>query len=179
MKHCRFIAAIFERRHTNDYIRRRCPSLRTRLDCDEALMDEFRGSRSNIHSYASTITMAVVTALCMAFTVFFAYNSSVEQPYLSLFVTKKPERSILILNIASQITIFCLAELTSLVSDWFRWALLRSHGGTSALTFLVLSRMTNIFGALFLSFFPSKTHSHRKWGLQRYDLQNAADTEWP
>ena len=122
-----------------------------------------------------TLTLACVTIAVMVFTVFFAYNSALEQPYSPLFISNRPERSILILNIASQVTIFFLAELTSLALDATRWALACSTSGVSALTFVALSRATNMIGTLYLLIGQSQTtagafqrHSHRLWGLQKY-----------
>src|SRR5579871_1904044 len=97
-----------------------------------------------------TWVVLCTTTVCLAFTVFFAFNSSVEQPFSSLFVTKNPERNILILNASSQITIFLLAELTASVLEVMRWALACRESGTSAITFVGLSRATSFFGALFL-----------------------------
>jgi hypothetical protein len=127
-----------------------------------------------IRQRSSTLLVALATALLLSFTIFFAYNSSLQQPYLSLFVSKHPSRSVLILNIASHLTLFCLADLMATVLESVRWTLACHGTGTPALTFLTLSRATGFVGSLFLSFGKSKvrgafpTNDHRVWGLQRY-----------
>jgi hypothetical protein len=130
----------------------------------------------HIHKQGVTLGLAVITALCMSFTIFFAYNSSLEQPYLSSLITQTPERSILILNLASHLTLFALGELTSSVLEATRWALACSATGTTALTFITLSRATSFIGALYLSLVRSgspeavKRHAHQIWGGQRCEV---------
>lgn len=131
----------------------------------------FPRTRQRFRDRTCTFLVACITAICMAFTIFFAYNSSLQQPYLSLFVSKTPQRSILILNIASHVTAYALAELTSAVLDTVRWSLACESSGTTALAFVTLSRATNFLGVLYLSLSRSQVpgrSSHRLWGVQRY-----------
>ena len=128
--------------------------------------------QSPIQKQRSTLLLACLTAGFMAFTIFFAYNSSLEQPMSSILIFSRPERSILVLNIASQLTIFCLAELTACVFEAIRWAIACSAAGTNAFTFLSLSRATNALGVLCLLFGRSGDQKfgkdgHRLWGGQR------------
>ena len=127
-----------------------------------------------IRNQRVTIIIALITATLMSFTIFFAYNSSLQNPMLSLFVSKRPERSILILNVASHLTLYALAELTSSVFDAIRWALACHGSGTTALTFITLSRATSFLGSIYLSLGrcdvlgKSPRNDHRVWGGQRY-----------
>ena len=134
----------------------------------EATRNEFQ---SSIHQQRSTLLLACLTAGFMAFTIFFAYNSSLEHPVSPRLIFSRPERSILLLNIASQLTIFCLAELTSCVLEAIRWAFACSAAGTNAFTFLSLSRATNAVGVLCLLLGRSGDQfgkdGHRLWGGQR------------
>lgn len=118
-----------------------------------------------------TLVLASLTAFCMAFTIFFAYNSSLEHPFSTRLIFARPETSILVLNIASQVTIYCLAELTSSVLEAVRWAFACSTTGASAFTFLSLSRATNAVGVLCLLFGRDRQEvgkdGHRLWGGQR------------
>ena len=122
----------------------------------------------------STITVTLATALLFAFTIFFSYNSSLEQPYLAIFVSQNPSRSILILNIASNLTLFFLANLTTTILESIRWTLACHGTGTPALTFLTLSTATGVLGSVFLSFGKNRVpgsfpvNDHRVWGIQRY-----------
>jgi hypothetical protein len=118
-----------------------------------------------------TVILAVLTAMTMTFTIFFAYNSSLKRPFLPSFVPKTPERSILILNLTLNITLFTLGELTSSVLEATRWALACGASGTTALTFLILSRATSFLGTIYLSIGRSRVagrNGHQVWGLQRY-----------
>ena len=110
-----------------------------------------------------TLILATLTAGCMAFTVFFAYNSSLEHPISSKLIFNRPEKSILVLNIASQITIFCLAELTTCVLDAVRWAFACSVTGASAYTFLALSRATNVIGVVCLLLGRDRPATWERW----------------
>jgi hypothetical protein len=128
--------------------------------------------QSPIRKQRYTLILACLTAAMLAFTVFFAYNSSLEYPVSSKLIFSRPERSILVLNIASQLTIFGLAELTNCVFEAIRWAFSCSATGTSAYTFLSLSRATNIIGVLCLWLAKGGEQQigrdgHRLWGGQR------------
>lgn len=132
-------------------------------------------SNARLRSRVIIFIVAFLTALSLIATNFFAYNSSLPQPTLPSLLPKTPSRTILILNVLSQITFFFLAEFTSQVLDATRWALACSHTGTSALTFLILSQATSVMGALYLSFGNNKMgrgrferQKHRLWGGQRY-----------
>jgi hypothetical protein len=130
-------------------------------------------SPNRIRHHAVTIILAIVTTLLMSFTIFFAYNSSLQTPMLSLFVSKSPTRSILILNVVSHLTLCALAELTCSVFDAIRWALACQRSGTTALTFFTLSRATSLLGSMYLSLGKSEVpdnspkNDHRVWGVQR------------
>jgi hypothetical protein len=82
-------------------------------------------------------------------------------------IAKSPQRSIIIFNIASQLTMFSLAELTYSVFDATRWTLGCSTSGVSALAFLALSRTTSLIGVLYLTV-GGTNGQHRIWGGQRY-----------
>ena len=118
------------------------------------------------------LLLALVTMLCMSFTIFFAYNSSKQHPISNHFIFSNPERSILALNILSQITIFLFAELTLSVLESIRWALASSSDGTPALTFLALSRATNAVGVLCILLGAGDRKfgrdGYRLWAGQRY-----------
>ena len=128
-----------------------------------------------------TLILAYSTAICISFTIYFAYNSSMERPLSTCLIFERPERTILTLNIASQITVFLLGELTISVLEVIRWAFACSASGTSAYTFLALSRATNIIGVFFLLQVKGRTRQklerdgHRLWGSQRYLHQNCHD----
>jgi len=117
--------------------------------------------------------LAVLTAASVSFTVFFAYNSSLENPVSSTLIFQKPSTSILVLNILSHITLYCIAEFTLCMFEIVRWAFACSASGTPAYTFLALSRATNVAGVfcLVLGKGPkprrAQRDGHRIWGCQR------------
>ena len=133
-------------------------------------------SRDDFHSPLVkeqwTLLLALLTAGVMSFTIFFAYNSAMEQPISNHLIFSNPERSILALNILSQITIFLFAELTLAVLEAVRWALACSTNGTAALTFLALSRATNAIGVLGILLGNGDKKfgkdGYRLWAGQRY-----------
>jgi hypothetical protein len=131
--------------------------------------------KSRVRSLMAVYIFAIVTVISISSTIFFAYNSSLESPYLAALVAKSPERTILILNIMSQLSLHFLAELTTLVLDATRWALAYSSNGTSALTFLILSQATGLLDAVYLAFGSDKIerdgkyqrYEHKFWGGQK------------
>lgn len=132
-------------------------------------------SRTTLHQQRShhrqwqlcTLLLVILTAMTMSFTIFFAYNSSLAKPISRKLIPAEPERAVLVLNLASQITIFCLAELTTSVLEGLRWALACTPPGVSAHTFLALGRSTNVVGVLFLLF----GKGNKFWGSQRYCIE--------
>lgn len=98
--------------------------------------------------YCALWLLSVLAATCLGVTIFFAFNCSLEYHLSQKLTFEKPERSITFLNIMSHISMFVLAELVSSVFEKIRWALASSQIGTSALTFLVLGRATNLLGVL-------------------------------
>src|SRR5271170_5472202 len=129
---------------------------------------------SPIRQQTFTLIIACVTAVFMSFTIFFAYNSSMETPVSSILIFSNPERSILALNVLSQLTIFFLHELTTSVLEATRWAFASSASGVSAFAFLSMSRATSIVGVLCLLMgngptpYKVEKDGHRLWGGQRY-----------
>jgi hypothetical protein len=119
-----------------------------------------------------TLLLALFTCGAMIFTVFFAYNSSLIKPLSTRLIFNTPATSVLMLNIASQVTIFSLAELTICVFEAIRWAFASSARGVQGYTFLSLSRATNVVGVLALLTAGTTAKqpfsgSHRFWGSQR------------
>jgi hypothetical protein len=117
-----------------------------------------------------TLLIACATVVCISFTTFFAYNGSLEHPFIPGLVFDPPERSILVLNFVSQLSIFLLAELTAAIFEVVRWAFACSSYGVSAFTFLILSRATNAAGALYLLLRGAEGKigiTPRIWGFQR------------
>jgi hypothetical protein len=130
--------------------------------------------QSPIEKQRYTLLLALFTCGAMIFTVFFAFNSSLIKPLSTRLIFDTPATSVLMLNIASQVTIFCLAELTICVFEAIRWAFAASARGVQGYTFLSLSRATNIIGVLALLAVGSTAKqplsgSHRFWGSQRYN----------
>ena len=118
--------------------------------------------------------LVFATSVCICITIFIAYNGSLDQPLSRKLTFETPERSITCLNILSHVSMFFLAELLSCVFEKIRWALACSEIGTSAYTFLALSRATNVIGvaSLLLARTPGSlfkfANGVRVWGSQRF-----------
>ena len=129
------------------------------------------GLISRMWNQAFTFGLIAITSLVMTLTIFFAYNSSAEHPLSQKLIFANPSINILILNILSQLSIFCLSELTIWVYAAVRWSFASSLSGIPAYTFLALSRATSSIGVLALLIGPNqsgfKRDSHRFWGGQR------------
>src|SRR5271156_1852292 len=122
---------------------------------------------SRIWNQAFTFGLTAMTTVMMALTIIFAYNSSVEHPLTQKLIFTNPSTNILVLNILSQLAIFCLSELTIWVFAAVRWSFASSLSGIPAYTFLALSRATNSIGVLALLLGRNehglKQDSHRLW----------------
>jgi hypothetical protein len=132
---------------------------------------------SALHSFRQKWGMLALTCLttgCLAFTFFFACNISAEQPVATNLIFDQPNNSVLALNILSQISMFLLYELTTALLEAIRWTITCTESGSSAFTFLILSRATNIIGVFSLLMSKGTTpgtiqkDGHRLWGIQRY-----------
>lgn len=120
-----------------------------------------------------TWLLTLLTSLWLCFTIFFAYNSGLDDPLSNRLLFPTPGKNIAALNILSHISILLLQLVTSDVFEAIRWAL-ASYRGISSFGFLVLSRATSPLGVLYLLFFNWKgkaasfTGEHRIWGAKRY-----------
>lgn len=129
--------------------------------------------RSMWSRFPSTwLLMAFATAL-LGFTIFFAWNSTLADPFVQSLLPASPTHTITALNILSHVTVFVLQVLVSNVFEALRWAFASSEQGISAFGFMSMSRATNLLGVLYLLPFNSGSTEfwtgHRLWGLQRYN----------
>ena len=113
-----------------------------------------------------------ITTVWLGFTVFFAWNSTLTDPFVQNLLPSKPSVTITALNILSHITVLLLQVLASSVFENLRWVFACTTHGVSSFGFLVMSRATGPFGVLYLLLFNSRTGGfwtgHRLWGLQRF-----------
>ena len=129
--------------------------------------------QSTFRQFFWTWLLALFAAFWIMFTIYFAYNCTLEKPLSTALIFSSPDNTLLVLNILSHGTIFCLKELTSAVFEAVRWAFASSNKGIPAYSFLSLSRATNLFGILILFAGKEKNslaskEGHRIWGFQRY-----------
>jgi hypothetical protein len=135
---------------------------------------------SSLWNHRAIWLLAVFTCAAVAFTIFFAYNSSLDIPRSQQLIFRSPQRTILALNILSQVTIFLLGLLTDSMFARVRWGFASSGYGISVLSFLALSPSTNYLGVLVLilsslhlsklswnSKVPFSRDGHCLWGFQR------------
>jgi hypothetical protein len=131
--------------------------------------------RSPFRQFFWTWALTIVSIIWVVFTVYFAYNCTMDKPLSTTLVFSRPDNTILALNILSHGTILLLRELTSSVFEAVRWAFASSKDGISAFSFLGLSRATSPLGVLNLMGgsarskpFKFAKDGHRIWGFQRY-----------
>jgi len=146
---------------------------------DPALVQPFFKSEIGIRlqsmsrQYIWTWLIASFTASWIAFTIYFAYNCSLDQPRTTVLLFSKPQNTILMLNVLSHGAVLLLEALTSSALETVRCALACSKNGIPAYSFLGLSRANGILGVLNLLLEGGKgslvkRDGHRFWGIQRY-----------
>jgi len=129
--------------------------------------------RSPTRNFIWTWILTIVSTVWVLFTVYFAYNCTLEKPLSTWLIFPGPDNTILTLNVLSHGTIFLLRELASSVFEAVRWAFASSKEGISAFSFLGMSRATSPLGVLNLMARSATSRwfakdGHRMWGLQRY-----------
>jgi len=106
--------------------------------------------QSTCRQFLLTWAVMIISALWLAFTIFFAYNSTLTDPIVPNLVFATPSRTLNTLNVLSHVSIILLQILTADVFEAIRWALASSARGISALDFCILSRATSLMGVLYL-----------------------------
>jgi hypothetical protein len=106
---------------------------------------------SPIRSHIFDWALVAVTCASVGFTIFFAHNCSLEAPRSRTLIFSDPKRTILALNILSQITIFLLSQLTNGLFENVRWAFASSKRGIPALSFYAMGPSTR-YRAVFIIF---------------------------
>lgn len=127
---------------------------------------------SPFRQFWGTWLVSLIATAWVIFTICFAYNCTLVNPFSIRLLFSKPENTILMLNILSHGTIILLKDLTSSGFEAVRWAFASSEKGVSASNFIGLSRATNALGVLGLVLGTSGSYGlgkdgYRLWGLQR------------
>ena len=130
-------------------------------------------AKSPLHQYILTWVLVAFSCTWVIFTIIFAYNCTLDHPIFDSLVLATPARTILVLSILSQFTIFFVGELMTTAFEALRWAFACSQNGMSAFSFLILGRATGLLGVLGLLFrwdqieHDGLKQNHRLWGSQR------------
>jgi len=124
-----------------------------------------------------TWLLLLFTSAWLGFTIFFAWDSTVVDPFVpTLLPLSRASYTLTIINILSHGTVMLLQSLASSVFETIRWARACSAQGISSFGFLVLSRATAPLGVSYLLLSNSATgtfwNEHRLWGLQRSNPQH-------
>ena len=127
---------------------------------------------STFRQFLWTWIVSLIAVAWVGFTICFAYNCTLVNPFLPSLLFSNPKYTLLMLNILSHGTIILLKDLTSSAFEAVRWAFASSKKGVSASSFIGLSRATSALGILDLVFGRSGSYGlgkdgHRLWGLQR------------
>lgn len=143
-------------------------------DCQitESLVDHpLYRQRPTWRQFLMEWSLTAFTSVWIAFTIFFAWNSTLVNPFAQSLL---PTHTITILNILSHVTVFLLQLLASSVFEAVRWAYASMDYGISSFGFIVMSRATGPLGVFYLLLFGSGTEKgesfwtgHRLWGWQR------------
>lgn len=115
--------------------------------------------------YLLHCVLFLASLIWVAATICYAFLSSSQYPRA---VFSKPENTVLVLNIASTVSVFLLGALVIAACDNLRWSLATAPPGVGFATFLGLSRATSLYGVLIL-LMSNQGVGHRRWCLQRYD----------
>jgi len=140
------------------------------------------GACTQLRAYWATLVLGLITCGAIGFTIFFAYNASLEQPVVDFIILSRPEMTILFLSGASHVSVFLIGAFAARVLENVRWTFASREEGVSALCTLTLSPATGYLGVLTLlvhglslhtshsrpwKFQPPKVDNHRIWAFQR------------
>jgi len=127
-----------------------------------------------------TWILTLCAIIWISFTVFFAFNCSLQVPMSSWLISPNPEVTLFILSILAHGTVLFLKSITSEAFEAIRWTFASSSKGIMFSSFLGLSRATSIFGVLKL--FASRDKGsytspdgHFVWGGQRCSLSGSSN----
>jgi len=137
---------------------------------------------SRLYNNGFTMSLALFTFGTVSFTIFFAYNSSLEIPKSQALIFSQPQNTILVVNVFSQASMMLLAQLTDGLFDNVRWAFASSKRGVPALSFFALATATTYLGVFMVLYDGVKMHylelinnpwpwrldGQVFWGSQRY-----------
>ena len=115
-------------------------------------------TKSPLITHLSSWLLCLCTCATVAFTIYFAYNCSLEVPQSPILIFPKPQRTILTLTILSQSTIFLLGQLANSLFETVRWAFASSELGIPALSFFALGSSTSTLGVLMVLLNSFKAH---------------------
>jgi hypothetical protein len=110
----------------------------------------------------------LLLGLVVLFTIYFAWNSTLNNPQSPNLIFATPGHTIIALTVLSHITVLLLQTTMGNVFEAVRWSSAGTRKGISSLNFLILSRATGMLGVLYLLL--GSGSGHRLWGLQRYDI---------
>jgi len=112
-----------------------------------------------------TLLLSSFASLWVIFTIIFAWNCTLQNPFSPGMIFSAPSTTVLTLNILSHGTVVLLRELTSSVFEIVRWALACTPHGVSLPSFISLSRATGPLGVL--SFLSANHFNDRLWATLR------------
>ena len=146
------------------------------LAISDDILTHNRSSRpaSTWSQFSTTWLSMAFTSAWLGFTIFFAWNSTLVDPFMQSMLPSMPSHTITALNILSHVTVFLLQIFTSIVFEALRWAFACREHGISSFSFMVMSRAIAPLGVMYLLFFDCAAGSfwtgHRLWGFQRYSI---------
>ena len=127
-----------------------------------------------------TWLLTLCAIVWISFTVFFAFNCSLQVPISSWLISPNPEVTLFVLSILAHGAVLFLKCITSEAFEAIRWTFASSSKGIMFSSFLGLSRATSIFGVMKLLRSRDKgsytsPDGHGLWGGQRCSLPRSSN----
>jgi hypothetical protein len=124
----------------------------------------------------TTWALLLFTLVWIAGTAFFAYNSTLVNPFSTGLFLSNPSNTVAALNVLSHIAVLLLQSVTASLFEKIRWALAGRPRGISAFGFLTLSPATSPIAVIRLMCNIAGRGTgfiamYQLWGFQRYNLK--------
>lgn len=119
--------------------------------------------KSRWRQYIVQALLFFTASVVVGMTIAFAFLSSSAKP---ITIFSKPERTILVLNLSSTLSVFLLGEMFTISCNNVRWILAARESGFGMASFLALGNSTGLLG-VFSLLHSSQDVGHRIWCLQR------------
>ena len=123
---------------------------------------------ANYRQFLTAVGWGVASSICLIAAISFSFATSATPPYTPF---RNPSRSVLVVNILSNLSVLLLAGFMMELNEKLRWFLASRSSGVNFVSFLGLSRATSDLGVLRMLFTKAMELMDRLWCLQREGIQ--------